>query len=509
MPSGYLAIVLHAHLPDARRGDGRDEIAERWLFESIWECYVPLLDALQGLQPPHGVTLSLSPTLLDMWRDERLMNRFDSYAKQVCALALSAANSSPDLEAAARNVIARMDRARNVLQALGGNLVEGFRGLASKERIELLTTSATHAFLPIFETNGHWLDAQIHIGRAVFAKSVGWDPAGMWLPECAVSPRILEAAASAGAKYAVADTHAILLAHPWTGLGNRAPILTPEGIALFPRDSDASVDVWSRELGYPGHPDYREFHDEVRDPDAPHLPTGVKLRRVDRMRATKRAYDPEMARARTVEHARHFLSRRLEGFRASPAWIAPPLSVAPFDAELFGHWWYEGPAFLSEVIAQAQGHHVELITLGQYLARHPDLVSATPASASWGERGYSETWIHPSNAEWIRVLRRLGSDAEHALLRADGERSLGPLREATRHLLSAQASDYPFMIRGGEMKPYAQERLGHHVQSARAWLVGGASNPSPPKQPLFSALPLETILRSMPEGLPRPQARTI
>ena len=49
MPKGYLAIVLHAHLPFIRHPEFADFLEEDWLFEAITETYIPLIKMLDGL----------------------------------------------------------------------------------------------------------------------------------------------------------------------------------------------------------------------------------------------------------------------------------------------------------------------------------------------------------------------------------------------------------------------------------------------------------------------------
>ncbi len=50
MALGYLALVLHAHLPFVRHPESDFVLEEEWLFEAITETYVPLLQVFENLK---------------------------------------------------------------------------------------------------------------------------------------------------------------------------------------------------------------------------------------------------------------------------------------------------------------------------------------------------------------------------------------------------------------------------------------------------------------------------
>ena len=85
MPSGYLLLILHAHLPYVRHPEFDRFLEERWFFEAVTETYVPLikfLDRLKAEGTPFKLTLSVSPTLANMMEDpllrERCVRHFDT-----------------------------------------------------------------------------------------------------------------------------------------------------------------------------------------------------------------------------------------------------------------------------------------------------------------------------------------------------------------------------------------------------------------------------------------------
>jgi len=48
MTSGYLNLVLHAHLPYIKHPQQTDHIEQRWFYEAVIESYLPLADTLQS-----------------------------------------------------------------------------------------------------------------------------------------------------------------------------------------------------------------------------------------------------------------------------------------------------------------------------------------------------------------------------------------------------------------------------------------------------------------------------
>src|SRR5574341_1038858 len=75
---GYLALVLHSHLPFVRHPEYEDCLEEQWFYEAVVETYIPLIQVLEGWlrdRVPFRLTLSLSPTLTAMLLDSLLQSR--------------------------------------------------------------------------------------------------------------------------------------------------------------------------------------------------------------------------------------------------------------------------------------------------------------------------------------------------------------------------------------------------------------------------------------------------
>jgi len=145
----------------------------------------------------------------------------------------------------------------------------------------------------------------------------------------------------------------------------------------------------------------------------------------------------------------------------------PPIVVCPYDAELFGHWWYEGPQwinFLFRKIAYDQDDF-KLITPSEYLDLYPFMQVCSICESSWGHKGYNEVWLNQSN-DWI--YRHLHKAAERMTELANEYPNARGIQEealnqAARELLLAQSSDWAFIMKTGTMVEYANKRTVDHV----------------------------------------------
>lgn len=488
--AGYVAFVLHAHLPYVRHPEYERPLEERWFHEALWESYVPLLEMLDRLARDGiraAITISISPPLVAMLRDELLRSRFVDHLNRLLHLATSLRQGGA-VDDAARVVLKFYERRITEVRAkwdlLGGDLLEAFLEHERQGRVEILTSSATHAYLPGLLSSPASIRAQLRIGLRSFETLTGTRPRGLWLPECAYDPRLGDDLAAAGVRYTILDAHGIELAWPRPPAGIFAPVIGPSGVAFFARDPSASRDVWSRQVGYPGDPAYREFYRDVGfdlpesalegelGPNGTRVMTGLKLHRVTGSGPDKEPYDPEVADARARVHAQHFVEGRAAALARNASSGKNPILVAPFDAELFGHWWFEGPRFIEHALraldASARGGGVAATTLGQYLERFPDTVVAEPSASSWGEGGFGDVWAGPEAA---RLWRHVHHAEERVRRAVDMRRSVDgiagqALDQAIRELLLLEASDWGFMLRRGEVTAYADSRVRTHASRA-------------------------------------------
>lgn len=483
---GALALLLHAHLPFVRHPEHGEFLEERWLFEAITECYLPLLGMLDRLAAdgiPHRLALSLTPPLLNMLTDELLLGRYARHLAAMIAFAESEVERTagePVLHrlALANRVLLRRSR-RDLLERHRGNLVASFRAHADAGRIEIVASAATHGYLPVLHGSPRAVEAQVAVGIAEHRRLLGRAPEGFWLPECGFEPGIDEVLARHGIRWFVVESHGLLQGAPRPMRATFAPVVTPAGVAAFGRDAESATRVWSAAEGYPGHPDYRDFHRDIGfDLDAEYVrpllaptgervATGFKYHRVTGPGDAKDLYDPDRAAAAVAAHAADFADRCARQLAAAAAAAGSEvLVVAPYDAELFGHWWFEGPAWLEHTIRLVAARpDLELVTPGAWLDRHPFAQESLPAASSWGEGGYGSVWLSPEN-DWIYprldgAARRMVDLAERfpdarGLLRRG-------LDQAARELLLAQSSDWAFILSRRTVAGYATTRLRSHL----------------------------------------------
>jgi len=482
---GYLSIVLHAHLPFVRHPEHEKFLEESWLFEAITETYLPLLQILEnwrrdGIHAP--ITLSLSPTLCTMLKDPLLRTRYARHLDGLVELAekeIHRTHWDRMFRELAWMYHHRFSLARETWRAYEGDLVNAFRRFQDEKRIEIVTTGATHGLLPLLVDHPPSIRAQILTARDHYRSCFGRDPRGIWLPECAYVTGIESFLQEADIRWFILDTHGVLHAQPRPRYGTFAPIFAPNGVAAFGRDFDSSRQVWSKHEGYPGDPRYRDFYRDIGfdldfDYVRPHLPspvnrgfTGMKYFRITGA-SQKEVYQRDWALQAASEHAAHFLNARVaQAQRLAGLMDRPPIIVAPYDAELFGHWWYEGPEFLDFFARKLCNEQrvISLITPGDYLQHYPTNQVATPSASSWGEEGYLRAWLNESN-EWIYPHLQIAQERMTALAKkfpkATGLKARA-LKQAGRELLLAQASDWPFILRAGTSPDYARRRVKDHL----------------------------------------------
>lgn len=487
MAKGYLALVLHAHLPFVRHPEHGYSLEERWLYEAITECYIPLIWTFVQLlreKVNFRLTLSLSPTLLTMLSDDFLRQRYLNHLNKLIALGdreLHRTAHTPFFSAA-QMYRDRFYRVRDTFNAYSGNIITAFKNFEAAGCVEVITCAATHGYLPLLYVNPAAVKAQIEVAVNLYRKHFGHNPVGFWLPECAYIPGIDRFLKQYGIKYFFLDTHGVLFGSHRPRFGIFAPVFCPTGVAAFGRDVESSKQVWSAKEGYPGDFDYREYYrdigfdldfDYIRDyihPDGIRVHTGFKYYRITGKTNHKEPYVPEWATNKAAIHAGNFMFNREHQVRYLCRYMdRPPLIVAPYDAELFGHWWFEGPQWLEYLIKKIvfDQDTIELITPSDYLRLFPCNQVLTPCASSWGNKGYHEVWVCGAN-DWIYRHLHWAADRMVDLARRFPESSgmlQRALNQAARELLLAQASDWPFIMATGTMVDYAVRRFKVHLSN--------------------------------------------
>ncbi|MBI3468365.1 MAG: DUF1957 domain-containing protein [Planctomycetes bacterium] len=490
MPHGYLCLVLHAHLPYVRHPEHEDFLEEDWFYEAVTEVYVPLLDLFDRLERDgvdFRITMTVTPTLAAMLADPLLQSRYVRHIENLIALAAKEIDRTrwqPEFHHLAHMYHYRFVRAREMfVNQYGQNLLRGFRRFLDSGHLEIITCCATHGFLPLMTINRNAMRAQIELGAREHERHFGRRPQGMWLPECGYAEGVDELLRESGIRYFFTDTHGVLFASPRPKFGIYAPIVCPRsGVVACARDVESSKQVWSANEGYPGDYNYREFYRDIGfdldyDYLRPYLDssgirhnTGIKYFKITGRTEHKYPYDPHAAREKVAEHAGNFMfNREKQAEWLHGAMDREPLIIAPYDAELFGHWWFEGPEFLDFLFRKIHfdQEHVKTIAIPQYLEKYPVNQQSQPSFSSWGYKGYCEVWLNGAN-DWIYRHLYEGADRMVDLARryqtADDLRRRA-LNQAARELVLAQSSDWAFIMKTGTMVDYAVRRTKEHMNN--------------------------------------------
>jgi 1,4-alpha-glucan branching enzyme len=497
-------LTLHGHLPYVLH-HGRWPHGSVWLSEGALDSYLPLIEILQTLEReriPAPITLGITPVLANQLSSPSFVSEFDAYMERRLESAAQAKASLTTAEDTPLQPIAdywqqRLQRLYDLFRSLKEDVLGTLRGFEERGVIEIISSAATHGFLPLLARDES-IKLQLRVGVSEHRRLFGRAPTGCWVPECAYRPAgpwnpgygapaqphrvgIEQHLSDAGFGYFFVDAHLVhageALGYPEASAAGPAGARTPytayrvasaDGQArdLFAlvRDPQSSSQVWSRNEGYPGDEWYLEFH-KIRWPD------GLRLWRVTGPRVdlgAKQQYDPQAAQNSARSHAEHFagvLQQTAEQRRGT----GDAVVTAPFDAELFGHWWFEGVDFLGNVYRRLSHDGIRPVTAREHVARHGRRAPAIQLTAgSWGKDGNFSYWLNDQTAwTWKRLwaLEEAYWGVARAALGA-GPNARTILAQATRAMLLAQASDWQFIISAGEAGDYATQRFDEHCGQA-------------------------------------------
>jgi 1,4-alpha-glucan branching enzyme len=486
MIKGYWIPVLHSHLPFVKHPEHKNFLEEFWLFEAITECYIPLLQRLKKLDDENidfALTISVTPPLAEMLDDIHLMEKYDRYLETLIELGHKEVIRTKDseYENIAKFYLYFFTQTKEFFDGfLNGNVLNGYRYFYDKNKIEVITCGATHGFLPLLSVNKEAVNAQIKLAKLSHEKHFNKSPKGIWLPECAYYDGLDVILNQNGIEFFIMDAHGIVYSDPTPKHAVYAPIITPNKVAAFGRDNESSKQVWSSKDGYPGDFCYRDFYrdigydldfDYIKDyinPDGVRVFTGFKYHKITGNSDYKEIYDPLHAAYKTIEHAQNFhFNREKQITSISSMMDRLPIIVSPYDAELFGHWWFEGPEFLYNMFKEIDAHKViKAITPVQYLNMYTENFIANPHPSSWGDQGYYDVWLNKSN-DWI--YRHLHEMADVMVESANLYKNNASthqetlLNQMSRELLLAQSSDWAFLMTTATATEYSEARTKEHI----------------------------------------------
>ncbi|MDR3112025.1 MAG: DUF1957 domain-containing protein [Elusimicrobiota bacterium] len=489
---GYWCLQLHAHLPFVRHPEYPDFLEEDWFYEAVSETYLPLLSVFEKLLEDgvdFALTMTITPSLANMLADSLLQSRYYQRLNKHIEFAkkeLERLKTDNEFFASAKMYDEHFKICKRIWEKYSGNILTGFKKLQDLGKLEIITCCATHGFLPLM-SNESAQNAQIRIACDDYERHFGRRPRGIWLSECAFWPGIDRFLKEAGIRFFFLESHGVMYGTPRPKYGVFAPVYCPSGVAAFARDTETAHQVWSAEIGYPGDPVYREFYRDLGydldyDYVKPYLHsdgvrrnTGIKYHRITGKVALsdKQPYVPQWAQDKAAEHAGNFLFNRTKQVEFLSAYMEKaPAIVSMYDAELFGHWWFEGPKFIDYLFRKMHYDQdiIKPITPIQYLDKFPVNQIITPAASSWGAEGYYKVWLNNSNDYIYRHLHKIQEkmvELARKFINAGGDLRRA-LNQAARELLLAQSSDWSFIMTTGTMVEYAHKRTKEHILNFNA-----------------------------------------
>ncbi len=522
MHSGNYVLVLHTHLPWVLH-HGKWPHGEDWLTEAVAECYIPLLNSFnelveEGIYPK--VSLDISPVLCEQLEHPEFKDIFINY----CDLKIKAAKQDeldfqksgydPHFQYLPRFWYEWYEKAKNdFINKYDCSIIKGLKNLQDINAIEIMTCGATHGYFPLLGTENS-INLQLTAAVENYKKHFGREPKGIWLPECAyrptynwkayipvepyhhpkLRPGIEQLLAKHNIKYFITDQDLTERAY---GIGYYTnhlkdgfiPKTSPDfdknnqfhndplnifhvsssekvefGTAIaFTRHRDIAMQVWSGEVGYPGEPDYLDFHKK-------HYPSMMRYWRVTDSKADmmyKSAYHPDWINDKIDHQANHFIhhiENTLNHNFSNTGRLAT--LCTPFDTELFGHWWFEGPKFLKAVIKGLHSSpYVNSVTATEQIDSFMPVEVMGLPEGSWGENNNHDVWVNEENKwTWVAIYN---DENRFRLLLNELDINKTPLvyriaLQALKEMMLMQSSDWQFLIHTKSAKDYAEHRFSSH-----------------------------------------------
>ena len=504
-------FVFHSHIPYVL-GHGTWPHGMNWLYEVAAESYIPLLRMFER-QAQRGrrnlSVVSITPVLAEQLSSSTFRIGFKNYLTGRIDAAtedikyFSSVNDSRMMEIASfwKEYYSEI---LVYFTSIEGDIIGKFSRLQDEGAIEIITSAATHGYLPLLKYDED-VNAQVREGIRTYEKYFNRQPLGFWLPECAYRPGykwsppvgrgeiidragIEEILQRHGIRYFFVDTHLLKGGKPvgtyvdrfeglrllWDriakeyGPENRglspyeSHYVASSSVAFFTRDPITALQVWSGKHGYPGDPNYLEFHKK-------RFPSGLRYWRVtgaDVDLGGKDVYNRKNIEGVLDMHADHFVSL-LDGIFKD---IGDGVVVAMYDTELFGHWWFEGVWWLERVFDRiSESQSVSTTIPSNYLEENPPADIVSLPEGSWGEGGFHYVWLN----EWTSWIWERIYEAEELVRRRipDAGRfyrdvnTMEVFKQMLRELLLLESSDWPFLVTTWSARDYAEERAAYHYDN--------------------------------------------
>ncbi len=519
---GSFCLTLHSHLPYVLNHGVWPHGAD-WLHEAAFGTYIPLLSVLdelrnEGYHPK--ITVGISPVLAEQLAHPSFRESFAKYLNQRILAARQDEKyfhlkSDVQRQHTAQFWIEHFQHIKNLYHHhYEKNILQQFRRLQDEGALEIITCAATHGYFPLLGYDEN-IRAQLALAIQTHEKHFGKKPRGIWIPECAYRPHyrwknslapfieekerdgIEELLYDFGLNFFFTDSALVTggtpvgvylerfgtlrelwnneneqIEHPVQFSGEKSPcdvylvqsqLGSGKRVAVFSREPQTASQVWSGIMGYPGDPQYLEFHKK-------YFPGGHRYWRVTDSKVDlgkKELYEPEKTEARLEHQSTHFVSlvnKVLNEHREK--FGTEGIICAPYDSELFGHWWFEGPRFLKKVLRKLEdAQDILLTTASEELERRTSAEVISLPEGSWGEGGHHKVWLNPKT-EWTWKLVYEVEQSFQVFLHnfgdVEGDLLTEVLQQAARELLIMEASDWQFLITQKSAADYSHRRLLVH-----------------------------------------------
>jgi len=476
-----ICFVLNAHLPYVKHEENSKKIYQRWFFDALTETYLPLLHVLLKLKNdkvPYKINISFSSTFLSMLKDEQLLNEYVDHLDQLIIFSkeeLKRTKGTEEEQVASFYHQFFSRKKTNFLNKYNKNLIKVFDDLEKAGYINILTSTATYNFLPFFQDEPLMNRVQFNIAREYHYKIFKRYPKGAFLPSCGYYEGVEYILDEQHLAYSFLDSSAISKLEYESPYAYYAPINIENSYhQSFINDTKGYQMIWDKENGYPSHDSYRDFYYDIGFALENHqinpyfyendrkICTGFKYQN-----KVGKIYSRELAKKQIQKDAQDFIKLYEEKAKVIENEIdREALFNMSFDAELFGHWWFEGPLWIEAVLRGiSKTNTLETIFPHDYLKKYPKNPILKPHYSSWGYDNYGSVWLDNTNRWIYRLLQEIINDFFDLYRRYNGDFGTRNrfLTQALKEILLVQSSDWAFIMANGSTVSYAVKRVKEHI----------------------------------------------
>lgn len=495
MSDKSLLFVLDAQMPFVRHPDMPGRAEEAQLFTVLSDTWLPLLRSCTSLETegvPFRFALTISPTLCEMLDDPLLQERYVAHLDKSIEFGLSElerhAGSSEEREAIKHHLDRFQANRRDFTETYSRNILGKIDYFALRGHIEILATTATACFMPLYADIPEALNAQIETGLTTYRRHFTSAPSGFWLPAMAWFPGCEATLRSYGFQYTFVDAHALLFADPVPGTGVYAPVSCENGFAVFARDAVSCRKIvgGGETIGYPASAPYLDMDRDIGFELDENTLSGLFDVRLGRRQTGFRywsktlseaegapVYRIDRAYAQVEADSANFVDHTADVLgRASEIREGEPVSmVCALPAHFLGQSWQEGVSWLESVFRKACADcRITLNLPAACLGDRHGLVRAEPRFSSWHPGGYAEEVLNSSNDWMYRFIRKATLRMIDLAERFPDDTGLKEraLNMAARELLLGQSMHWALMMNESDRSEYAKKRF---EESVRAFTV--------------------------------------